>query len=319
MGFLACEVDVASAAPKSAVQWEQTDCLLCGSDNHKLLVESPDPTPDSAGLWFAVVQCQECGLCFTNPRPTQATIHNFYPPNYPPYEMPDLALDCNGASRWRKFFGSAGRSNRKDLPWHGQGRLLDFGCGCGSYMARMSRQGWKTVGVDISSRTVESIRTNLGLKALVGSLPHAELRPCSFDVITMWEALEHVYQPLAVLREAYRLLVPGGRLIVSVPNIDSIPFRWFGHAWYGLDLPRHLTHFAPWTLQLMLQQAGFRVGPVRMIRHANWLCGSANLACHGELKPRWRRWLLNKTIARLASMYCYLRNESDCMVVTAER
>jgi 2-polyprenyl-3-methyl-5-hydroxy-6-metoxy-1,4-benzoquinol methylase len=318
MGFLACDVDVRGALPP-AIEWETTDCLLCGSSNHQILVESPDTVPQGTGLWFAVVQCQECGLCFTNPRPSQASIGRFYPISYRPFQPPERSENDSPAPERRKLIGSAGRGHRKALPRHGQGRLLDFGCGGGSFLARMAKQGWDVLGVDVSSRAVEQIRTQLGLPALVGSLPHQELQPCRFDVITMWESLEHVHQPLGVLREAYRLLVPGGRLMVSVPNIDSLPFRWFGHAWYGLDLPRHLTHFAPWTLQLMLQHAGFRVGRPRMVRHANWLCGSANLACQSRLKPRWRRWLANKSIARLASIYCYLRSESDCMVVTAER
>src|SRR5207248_758081 len=159
---------------------------------------------------------------------------------------------------------------------------------------------------DSSPAAVSRIREELGLNALVGSLPHHELRQESFDVITMWHALEHVHDPLDVLRQARRLLAPGGKLVVAVPNIDSLPFRWFGHAWYGLDLPRHLTHFSAWTLKLMLQRAGFGVGPVRMVRHSDWLRSSARLAERCPRLPHWHRWLRTKPASRVASWYSYV-------------
>jgi SAM-dependent methyltransferase len=183
----------------------------------------------------------------------------------------------------------------------------------------MHQQGWQVAGIDISPTAVQRITRELRLPALVGTLPHPDLRPRSFDVITMWHSLEHVHEPLGVLREAYRLLTPAGRLIIAVPNIDSLAFRWFGSAWYGLDLPRHLTHFAPWTLQLMLERVGFRVGPIRMVRHSDWLRCSARLACRTPRGPHWHRWLTTKLASRLGTWYSFLTNQCDCVMVTAEK
>src|SRR5262249_20165886 len=157
-------------------------------------------------------------------------------------------------------------------------RLLDFGCGGGSYLARMHGQGWDVTGLDVTPTAVAELIAKPRLRAFAGSLPHPQLLGDTFDVITMWQSLEHVHAPLDVLREAHRLLAPSGKLIIAVPNIDSLPFRWFGQAWYGLDLPRHLTHFAPWTLRLLLHRAGFRAGKLRMVRHSSWLRSSARLA-----------------------------------------
>jgi len=175
------------------------------------------------------------------------------------------------------------------------------------------------MGLDVSTNAVQHVREELRLPALVGTLPHPELRPASFDVITMWHSLEHVHAPLEVLQEAHRLLVPGGKLIVAVPNIDSLPFRWFGAAWFGLDLPRHLTHFAPWTLHLMLERARFQVGPIRMVRHSSWLRSSAKLAFQQGKGPPWQRWLRSKSFSRLAAWYCSLTHQLDCMMVVATR
>jgi SAM-dependent methyltransferase len=163
---------------------------------------------------------------------------------------------------------------------------------------------------------VEAVRA-LGIPAVQGSLPHPDLAGSSFDLVTMMHSLEHVHDPLQVLRAARELLVPGGRLVVAVPNIESLPFRWFGSSWFGLDLPRHLTHFTPRTLPLMLRWAGFEPGPVQMIRHAQWTRTSAELACRSETADSWGRRLRLKPAAWLASWYAFLTKQSDAMMVTA--
>jgi SAM-dependent methyltransferase len=318
MSFFPRDLAAPAAAAGPVIEWEEPNCLLCHGGRWAPLVEAPDIAPGGSGQWFVVVQCQDCGLCFTNPRPNPKTMVHFYPELYPPHQTPPPGHKV-GRRRHARLASHWPRAcrERRELPWHGQGRLLDFGCGGGSFLKRMQRQGWEVTGVDASATAVYRIRTELGLRALAGTLPHAALQPSTFDVITMWNSLEHVHDPLAVLHEANRLLVPGGRLLVAVPNIDSLPFRWFGSAWYGLDLPRHLTHFAPWTLQPMLEQAGFQPGPMRMVRHSDWLRCSARSAVQRRLGPHWQRWFTTKPASRLATWYSYLTKQSDCIVVTA--
>lgn len=310
------DLAVLCAASGPVIEWEETDCLLCGGRRWSLLVEAPDTTAGGTGLWFAVVQCHECGLCFTNPRPTVEAIGQFYPDVYRPHHAP------RPRKRWRLRLPLPWKQYGKDypmIPRHGRGRLLDFGCGGGTYMERMHRLGWQVTGVDTSRAAIQRVQAEFGLRGLVGSLPHLELEPGSFDVVTMWHSLEHAHAPLAVLREAHRLLDHGGKLVLAVPNIDSSPFRWFGRAWYGLDLPRHLTHFTPATLQRMLEQAGFRPGPIRMIRHSDWMRWSAKLARRSGTAAPWYHWLAAKPASRLASWYTYLTRQTDCLLVVAER
>jgi SAM-dependent methyltransferase len=169
-----------------------------------------------------------------------------------------------------------------------------------------------------------------------GYHPLADFEAGSFQLVAMRHSLEHVHDPLRLLRDAHRILMPGGKLVVAVPNIDSLPFRWFGHSWYGLDLPRHLTHFAPWTLHLMLERAGFLVGRVRMLPDVRTVRRSAKLAStnveltsdKGEAATLssglpWTRRLMNglraRPLARLASWYCLLTHQCDCMLVVARR
>lgn len=301
----------------STIEWEECNCLLCGGNHYTPLVEAPDNMPGGKGLWFAVVQCQDCGLCFTNPRPSPRSIAQFYPPAYRPHRVPGRRRNTSSVQKPRERKWP--RKERQPLPWHGQGRLLDFGCGGGSFLQRMHRRGWQVTGLDVSEAAVQGVRSELKLKALCGSLPHPDLAPASFDVITMWESLEHVHDPLKVLRQARRLLVPGGRLVVTVPNIDSLAFRWFGHAWYGLDLPRHLTHFAPWSLATMLARAGFEPRPARMVRHSHWLRWSAKLAAGHGSKQLSHRLLQTKPASRLITWLSYLSGQADCVLFTAVR
>lgn len=311
--------DVAAPVVESGprIEWEETSCLLCGNRHCNPLVEAPDSTTGGTGMWFAVVQCQECGLCYTNPRPSAQSIGQFYPAAYRPHRTRQ-PRPPRWKPRWLPLTGPT-RRQHPILSWQGPGRLLDFGCGGGAFLAHMSRLNWDVTGLDVSPTAVDRIQNELGLPALLGTLPHPDLRPASFDVVTMWHSLEHVHDPMETLREARRLLVPGGRLIIAVPNIDSLPFRWFGSSWYGLDLPRHLTHFAPGTLHLMLERSGFHVGPIRMVRHSDWLRYSARLASQNSRGPGWHRWLQAKPASRLAAVYCSFTHQCDCMTVMAER
>jgi SAM-dependent methyltransferase len=204
------------------------------------------------------------------------------------------------------------------MPLHGRGRLLDCGGGA-AFRLRMRGQGWAVTGLEPLAPVAELMQNELGLHVLHGTLPHPDLRSGSFDVVTLWQTLQQAHAPFEVLRAAHQLLAPGGRLVVAVPNIDSLPFRVFGQVWYGLNLPRHLTHFAPWTLYLMLHRAGFRVGAVRMARQSGWLRASARLACRSPLASRWHRWLKGKAVSRLVTWYSHLTSQADAMMVVAER
>jgi SAM-dependent methyltransferase len=239
----------------------------------------------------------------------------FYPTSYGPHQAGrkrrGLRLSL-GVFRHRSH-------QERPVAWHGQGRLLDFGCGAGHFLEFMRRRHWQVTGLDVSVQAVERVRRELGLRALAGTLPHPELLPASFDVVTMWHALEHLHDPLKTLQEIHRLLVPGGRLLIEVPNIASQGFQWFRHAWYGLELPRHLVHFTPQTLQQMVNRAGFRTGRVRMVARANWLRLSVKLARRHERPTFWHRWLATKWGARLTNCYCQFLGRSEVMQLTAER
>jgi 2-polyprenyl-3-methyl-5-hydroxy-6-metoxy-1,4-benzoquinol methylase len=302
------------------IEWEETACLLCGGRESSLLLEAAGSGEYGASLRFKVVQCRGCGLCFTNPRPGPASLGRFYPPEYKAYEGCGLA-ECQRQRALAKArtlaFWRAKNPFRRALPREGGSRLLDFGCGQGAFLELMHIQGWQVVGLDMCADVVQRIRRELGLSALAGTLPHPELSPAQFDVVTMRQSLEHVPRPLETLQHAYDLLVPGGKLLVHVPNVQSRALDWFGPAWFCLKLPVHLTHFSPQTLRQMVQRTGFHVQRVRMVRTTDWLCQSALLA-HQSQSPG-PHWLRRRWLARLMSTYLCWTRRSDCLLLVAQK
>ena len=300
--------------------WEETACPLCGRDDSELLCEAADPIPaDGPGLRFAVVRCRHCTLAYTNPRPTPDTIAHFYPRDYGPHRPPQAAPPSQAPSAfWSRVFGRPCRERRGLLPGAGR-RLLDFGCGSGGYLRRMAALGWRATGLDVAEHVVAVARDGANCDAIAGSLPHADLQPASFDVVTMWQSLEHVHDPLAILREALRVLVPGGTLLVAVPNFEGFSSWFFGGHWFGLDLPRHLTHFTTQTLRDMLRAAGFRVMSLRGLVHADWLRSSARRATAAGAGGFGSRLMCWKPVAKAVSWASYAAGKSEALVAVAER
>jgi SAM-dependent methyltransferase len=136
---------------------------------------------------------------------------------------------------------------------------LDVGCGSGWLMKKLQEEGWITYGIEPSAEAAARARALTERPVLEGTLPGVELKPESFDFVSFWHVLEHVPSPLATLQQVYECLVPGGCLLIVVPNFASMERRLAGSKWFGLDLPRHLYQFEPRSIERLLKHAGFDV------------------------------------------------------------
>ncbi len=137
-----------------------------------------------------------------------------------------------------------------------KGRLLDVGCGSGLALDRMAELGWQVEGLEPDPAAVEVARSK-GLEVRQGTLYTQHFAPEYFDVVVVNHVIEHVHDPFLLMKECYRVLRPGGRLIVITPNIKSWGQRMYKYDWRGLEAPRHLHIFTLSSLVAMFALAGF--------------------------------------------------------------
>jgi 2-polyprenyl-3-methyl-5-hydroxy-6-metoxy-1,4-benzoquinol methylase len=128
------------------------------------------------------------------------------------------------------------------LPADPKGHLLEIGCGSGQILKRMHQMGWQVEEVDFHPSAVENARRK-GLEVHLGTLESQSYPNEHFDVIFMSHLIQHVHDPLRFLREGYRILKPGGQLILVTPNNESLGHKSFKETWRGLEVPRHLYLF----------------------------------------------------------------------------
>jgi SAM-dependent methyltransferase len=122
----------------------------------------------------------------------------------------------------------------------------------------MACQGWKVEGIELSEAAAESARL-FGNSVYTGSIESAPDPNHLYDLVVGWMVLEHVYDPLAALKKLHGWTKPGGWLAISMPNADTLEFHLFKDAWYALQLPTHLYHYTPRTLEMLLARAGWEM------------------------------------------------------------
>lgn len=137
-------------------------------------------------------------------------------------------------------------------------KLLEIGCGSGDQLKFLQRLGWNVEGLDLDPVATE-IATSRGLRVYTGSLEKQYFSSQKFDVIVSSHVIEHVHDPVSLLRECRRILNPGGKLIIVTPNTTSLFHKWFGSNWLHLDSPRHLHLFNSASLRRAAEAADLSI------------------------------------------------------------
>ncbi len=254
-------------------------CLACGESNGAPLFEVSDALYGTTEDRFTVVRCCQCGLMRLTPQIPEDRLHLYYPASY--WFVPDAFSRLEETYRrlvLRDHIGFVLAAYRRAGV---NGLLLEVGCGGGLLLGMLAKRGVRGAGMDISAQAAASARKVNRIPALCGTLQHAPLRSGSFSVVTMFHVVEHLNDPVVHLLAARRLLRPGGRVVVQVPNADSWQFRLFGKRWNGMDVPRHLVNYRTRDLVQLLERCGFRV---ERIKHFNLRDNPAGFAT--SLAPR---------------------------------
>lgn len=205
---------------------------------------------------FELFQCDHCGLVFTVPRPTPEVIGNYYKSDeYYSHQQNSKGFIPKIYERVKSINlrGKVAMATSDMV----KGRLLDIGCGVGDFLLQIKKLGWEVMGIEPSEQAANIAQSRLGFTPLIPT-DYEKLPDQSFDVITMWHVLEHVDDLKSQTKELKRLLRPGGRLVIALPNYQSFDCQYYNDKWAAWDVPRHLNHFTQDCLQGILNANDFK-------------------------------------------------------------
>ena len=142
------------------------------------------------------------------------------------------------------------------IPFRKGGRLLEIGCGNGSYLAVMRMLGWTVCGIEVDPVAAKVAAKTAGCHVHVGMIDDAPFEPASFDAVVSNHVIEHVHDPKAFVSSATRLLARDGLIAVQTPNFQSLGHKLFGADLFSLDPPRHICLFTPASLRQLFENSG---------------------------------------------------------------
>lgn len=184
-------------------------------------------------------------MVFTHWEPTPEELHDFYK-DYPPIEdISPITL-----KRYDELL------DRME-PFRSTGKILDIGCGAGHFLQRAMKKGWVASGTEFGERPIASCLAK-GIDVRPGELDPSQHVPHSYDVVCMFEVLEHVTDPQGQLEKIKQILRPGGLLYITVPNFNCISRRTDAANWSIIHYPEHLNHFTAKTLGKITREQGYQ-------------------------------------------------------------
>jgi SAM-dependent methyltransferase len=236
-------------------------CPACGHEQGKALFRVPDRLGNAPPGSCLVVECGGCRLLRLNPWPGPSDVRRNYPPGF--------WLTSEANSRIEEHFR---RFRLRDQVNFVKSALRRAGV-AGPVLEVASRGGWclsqlvskkqPVVALDFDIASASSSWQAMRVPAVCGTLTATPFADRSFAAVAMFQVLEHLFDPAAHLEAARKLLRPGGRLIVQVPNASCWQFLLLGERWSGLDAPRHLIHYRAHDLEILLDRCGFEVERVK--------------------------------------------------------
>jgi len=242
-------------------QIHYTLCPVCGSAGISEVFKVKDNTVSQE--YFEIYHCRNCQVRFTQNPPSETSIGAYYKSEeYISHTDTSKGL----INRLYRFVRNFSLNQKKKLVEKEtglkNGSLLDVGSGTGHFASAMKKADWKVTGLepDEGARDVASKEHSIEL------LPSGELFNLSekrFNAITLWHVLEHVHDVKKYMQTFKKLLADTGRLFIAVPNYTSYDAEKYKEYWAAYDVPRHLYHFTPQTMQWLMKECGLTIVDVK--------------------------------------------------------
>ena len=256
-------------------------CKICGDQESRFLWKGKDRFYHLDGV-FNLFRCRRCGLIFVYPFLSDVELVKYYPQNYYSYKSfkrvsapPDRKepkavyylkhpLKAANAMIYSKLLGQ-----NADVAVPAGGEVLDVGCGDGRFLLEKRNNGYRISGVDISESALSRLKSEAPEAVIYcGNLWDAKFPIEHFDLIHLSHVVEHVVHIDKLVSEIRRILKPGGRVAIQIPNAASLTFLLFGPLWIHLDVPRHVYVFSKKNLRRFFEDHSFYVEKVRTLENS---------------------------------------------------
>lgn len=232
-------------------------CPICHGDKLKNYAECKDYF--TSGEKFHLFQCNNCHFILTADAPNEKEIGEYYKSeSYISHTNTSKGLINKVYHKVRTYM----INKKANLVWSfsevKKGKLLDVGAGIGLFVQKMKQKGWDAMGIETSKVAREYAQKQFCIE-LKSTNYWSQIKPYSLDVITLWHVLEHISSINEIWDKFHQALTPNGLLIIALPNCDSHDAKKYKEHWAAYDVPRHIWHFTPKTLELLAKKHHFKI------------------------------------------------------------
>ena len=232
-----------------------SNCPICNSPEAMPFLSCADNTVSRET--FAIEQCNSCGFKYTNPRPDENKLGDYYKSeNYVSHSNTKKGFINSAYQLVRKY--TLIKKLQLISHYHKTGKILDIGCGTGEFLKLFKDAKWQTAGIEPDPDALKMAVKNYDLD-IKQEVEIKNLETASFDIITMWHVLEHVPKLNERIEDLKRLIKPNGIIVIAVPNCTSLDAKIYKEHWAAYDLPRHLYHFSPKDIDTIFKNHDLKV------------------------------------------------------------